>query len=106
MRTLDYGGKPLEVNDAGFLANPRLWDDDVARFLAREMEGVPALSPEHWAVIRYVRGFWEQHGLAPLIRLMCKTTGLTLKRIYELFPSGPALGACKVAGLPSPEGCI
>jgi tRNA 2-thiouridine synthesizing protein E len=27
-------------------------------------------------------------------------------KIYELFPSGPAKGACKVAGLPKPTGCV
>ncbi len=106
MPTLDYGGTPLEVNEAGFLARPTDWDDGVARFLARVAEGVTELSDEHWAVIRYIRGFYEEHGLAPLIRKICKTTGITLKRIYVLFPSGPAIGACKVAGLPSPDGCI
>ena len=29
-----------------------------------------------------------------------------LREIYELFPSGPAKGACKVAGLPKPTGCV
>jgi tRNA 2-thiouridine synthesizing protein E len=41
-----------------------------------------------------------------MIRSICKTTGLPLKRIYELFPSGPAKGACKLAGLPKPDGCV
>ncbi len=106
MPVLDYRGTPLEVNEAGFLAKPKAWDDGVALFLAREMEGLADLGPEHWAVVRYIRGFYEEHGLAPLLRKICRNTGLTLKRIYELFPSGPAMGACKVAGLPSPEGCI
>ena len=30
----------------------------------------------------------------------------TIEQIYELFPSGPAKGACKVAGLPKPTGCV
>ena len=106
MPTLDYRGTPLEVNDEGFLKRPAEWNDDVARFLAKEQEGLMALSDEHWATIRYIRGFYEEHGLAPLIRKICKTTGLKLKRIYELFPSGPAQGACKLAGLPSPDGCV
>ena len=32
--------------------------------------------------------------------------GFKLKEIYSLFPSGPAQGACKVAGLPKPTGCV
>lgn len=106
MATLSFHGAPLEVNDDGFLVKPEVWNDDVARFLAQQAEGVTELGDDHWKVIRYIRAFWEEHGLAPLIRKICKTTGLTLKRIYVLFPSGPAKGACRVAGLPSPDGCI
>ena len=106
MPTLDYRGTPLEVNEEGFLARPGEWDEGIALFLAREHEGLADLNDDHWAVIHYVRGFYEEHGMAPLIRKICKTTGLKLKYIYELFPSGPAKGACKLAGLPSADGCI
>ena len=106
MPTLDYRGTPLEVNEEGFLARPEEWDEGIALFLAREHEGLADLNDDHWAVIHYVRGFYEEHGMAPLIRKICKTTGLKLKYIYELFPSGPAKGACKLAGLPSADGCI
>ena len=41
-----------------------------------------------------------------MIRKLCKKTDFKLKYIYELFPSGPAKGACKVAGLPKPTGCV
>jgi TusE/DsrC/DsvC family sulfur relay protein len=37
---------------------------------------------------------------------LCKETGYDLKRVFELFPSGPVKGACKVAGLPKPTGCV
>lgn len=104
--TLPHSGAPLEVNEDGFLVRPEVWNDDVALLLAREAEGVAELTADHWKVIRYIRGFYEEHGLAPLIRKICKTTGITLKRIYALFPSGPAKGACKVAGLPSADGCV
>ena len=29
-----------------------------------------------------------------------------LKELYEIFPMGPAKGACKIAGLPKPDGCV
>ncbi|MCK5071467.1 MAG: TusE/DsrC/DsvC family sulfur relay protein, partial [Desulfocapsa sp.] len=41
-----------------------------------------------------------------MVRILSKTTGFPLKRIYELFPSGPGKGACKMAGLPKPTGCV
>ena len=36
----------------------------------------------------------------------CKTYAKDLKKIYDLFPSGPAKGACKLAGLSKPTGCV
>jgi tRNA 2-thiouridine synthesizing protein E len=38
--------------------------------------------------------------------MVVKQTGFDLKKIYQLFPGGPAKGACKVAGLPKPTGCV
>jgi len=106
MPTLDYRGTPLPVNDDGFLLKPEEWTRDIALFLARDQEGLAGLSDDHWAVIDFIRGFYLEHGRAPLIRYICKTTGLTLKTIYALFPSGPEQGACKLAGLPNADGCI
>ncbi len=106
MPALDYRGTPLEVNEQGFLLNPKEWNEDVALFLAEDQEGLTGLGADHWTVIHFVRGFWEEHGLAPMIRVLCKATRLKLKTIYELFPSGPAQGACKLAGLPRPDGCV
>lgn len=106
MPTLDHDGAPLPVNDDGFLVDPSQWSEEVALFLARDQEGLTELGDDHWAVLRYIRGFYLENGLAPMIRYICKKTGIKLKTIYELFPSGPAKGACKLAGLPSPDGCV
>lgn len=35
-----------------------------------------------------------------MVRILSKNTGYKLKEVYELFPSGPGKGACKMAGLP------
>jgi TusE/DsrC/DsvC family sulfur relay protein len=95
-----------EVNEEGFLLQPEKWNQTVACWLAQTQEGIAELSEDHWKVIRFLRQYWEQHGLAPMIRLLCQETGFSLRKIYELFPSGPAKGACKVAGLPKPDGCV
>ncbi|MBE0567154.1 MAG: TusE/DsrC/DsvC family sulfur relay protein [Krumholzibacteria bacterium] len=106
MPTLDFGGRKLEVNEDGFLIHPEDWDEELARHLARAEEGLDALTDEHWSVIRFIRGHFEETRAAPMVRSVCKATGLPLKRVYELFPSGPARGACKLAGLPKPDGCV
>jgi len=106
MPTLDYNGSSLEVNEEGFLTNPQEWNKDIALFLAKDQEGLDELNDDHWAVINYIRDYYEENELAPMVRKICKITGLKLKYIYELFPSGPAKGAAKLAGLPKPDGCV
>ena len=57
-------------------------------------------------MIRFIRQHWLENDSAPMVRSICKTVGVPLKTVYELFPSGPAKGACKLAGLPKPDGCV
>ncbi|MGZ5513556.1 MAG: TusE/DsrC/DsvC family sulfur relay protein [Candidatus Aminicenantales bacterium] len=106
MPFIELSGKQLEVNEEGFLVHSEAWDQEVAIFLARHEEGIEAMTNEHWAVVDFIRNYFLEKNLAPMVRSICKTTGLPLRRIYDLFPSGPAKGACKVAGLPKPDGCV
>lgn len=106
MPTIAFNGRQLEVNEEGFLVHPEEWNEEIAALLAREEEHIDMLTEEHWAVIRFIRSHFEDSHSAPMVRSVCKTTGLPLKRVYELFPSGPAKGACKLAGLPKPDGCV
>jgi tRNA 2-thiouridine synthesizing protein E len=105
MPTFTHGEISLEVDEDGFMQEPDAWNKEVAAALATT-EGVDALSEDHWKVVEYLRNYYTQFGVAPMIRKLCKETGYDLKRIYALFPSGPAKGACKVAGLPKPTGCV
>jgi dissimilatory sulfite reductase related protein len=102
---MELGGKQLEVDEDGFISDPAQWDEKVALSLA-VTEGVSDLSEIHWKLVNYLRDYYLKFNIAPMIRKVCKDTGLPLKQIYELFPSGPAKGACKVAGLPKPTGCV
>lgn len=105
MPTLTLAGKNFDVDEDGFIQDTSQWDDSIAKALA-EQEGIKELTDEHWKVIRYLRDYYQKFGSAPMIRKVTKETGMPLKRIYELFPTGPAKGACKLAGLPKPTGCI
>jgi TusE/DsrC/DsvC family sulfur relay protein len=101
----ELGGKKMEVDEDGFIQDPEQWDQAVAASLATT-EGVDELTDEHWKVVNYLREYYLEFNMAPMIRKLCKSTGFKLKEIYDLFPSGPAKGACKVAGLPKPTGCV
>ena len=105
MATITLAGKQFEVDEDGFIQDPTQWDDAIACALA-EQEGIKELTEEHWKVIRYLRNYYLQFGVAPMIRKLTKETGFQLKYIYQLFPTGPAKGACKLAGLPKPTGCV
>ncbi|MBM3325374.1 MAG: TusE/DsrC/DsvC family sulfur relay protein [Calditrichaeota bacterium] len=95
----------IDVDEDGFIEDPALWNEQVALALA-STEGVDALTEDHWKLINYLREYYAKFGIAPMIRKLCKETGYSLKEIYDLFPSGPAKGACKVAGLAKPTGCV
>jgi len=105
MPTFTQGDVSIEVDEDGFMMEPDQWNEAIAKALATT-EGVDELTEDHWKVVKYLREYYTQFGVAPMIRKLCKETGFSLKEIYELFPSGPAKGACKVAGLPKPTGCV
>jgi len=106
MTVIEDKGCSIEVNEEGFLQNPGEWDEQIAGILARVEEKIENLTEEHWSVINYIRNYYLEKNIAPMVRKVCKNTGFSLKHIFELFPSGPAKGACKVAGLPKPDGCV
>jgi dissimilatory sulfite reductase related protein len=105
MPTVELGGKSVEIDEDGFIQDPDQWDEKVALDLAKT-EGVNELSEEHWVLVNFLRNYYLKFGIAPMIRKVCKETKFDLKKIYDLFPSGPAKGGCKVAGLPKPTGCV
>ena len=105
MPLFEWHDVSINVDSDGFMENPEQWNENVAVALA-STEDILILSDEHWKVINYLRDYFKQYGIAPMIKKLCNETGFDLKKIYELFPSGPAKGACKVAGLPKPTGCV
>ncbi len=105
MVDFQVGDSTIDVDEDGFIQEPDLWNKDVAAALGKT-EGVDDITEEHWKVVNFLREYYLEFGVAPMIRKLCKSTGFKLNKIYELFPSGPAKGACKIAGLPKPTGCV
>jgi len=105
MARIEIEGRVFEVDGDGFLQNPEIWDEQVAVLFAAG-DGTGELTEKHWAIIRYIREYWQETNMAPMVRKICQHTGLRLTDVYRLFPLGPAKGACKIAGLPKPDGCV
>ena len=105
MAKAQLGGQEIEIDEDGFIQEPEKWNKEVAEDLAKA-EGASPMGEEHWRLVNYLREYYLKYEIAPPIRMLTKQTKIDLKKIYELFPGGPAKGACKVAGLPKPTGCV
>ena len=105
MPKASLGGIEIEIDEDGFIQEPEKWSKEVAEDLAKVEEAYP-MGEDHWKLVNYLRNYYLEYEIAPPIRMLTKQTGLDLKYIYQLFPKGPAAGACKVAGLPKPTGCV
>lgn len=98
-------GIDIELDEDGFIQEPGKWSKVLAEELAKTENAYP-MNENHWKIVDFLRDYYLKFGVAPPIRMVVKKTGIDLKQIYELFPGGPAKGACKVAGLPKPTGCV
>ncbi|SFI75904.1 TusE/DsrC/DsvC family sulfur relay protein [Amycolatopsis sacchari] len=105
MTTRTYAGTTVEVNDEGFFTDPAQWREDMAPAIARDA-GLGDLTDQHWQVIKFMRAEYESKGTGPTVRALGKTSGVTVKDLYRLFPKGPAKLAARIAGIPKPRGCI
>ncbi len=93
------------MDEDGFLLKGDDFNDDWVDYV-KGVEGIGEMTDEHQKVIDALQEYYKKNGIAPMVRILSKTTGFPLKRIYELFPWGPAKGACRVAGLPRPDSCV
>ena len=105
MPIVTLGGQQIETDGDGFIQEPDKWNKEMAEDLAKTEEAYP-MNEDHWKLVNYLRNYFLEFGIAPPVRMLTKQTGLDLKTIYKLFPGGPAKGACKIAGLPKPTGCV
>jgi tRNA 2-thiouridine synthesizing protein E len=95
----------LDLNEEGFFLHPEDWKEEMVPALAAR-EGISELTDRHWQVIRFMRSEYFEKGTGPTVRVLGKTSGVSIKELYQLFPKGPAKVAARIAGIPKPRGCI
>ncbi len=104
-RVLQVRGRPVLTDSEGYLRDLSDWSEDFVRALARQEE--LTLTDEHWAVIRFLRAFYAEHGVQAQVRVMIKHfTELwgpergSNHYLHELFPrGGPQKQGNRLAGL-------
>ncbi|MFN8020156.1 MAG: TusE/DsrC/DsvC family sulfur relay protein [Acidimicrobiales bacterium] len=103
--TTPAGVTNVELTDDGFFVDPSVWTEDMVPELASR-EGIDDVTAGHWQVVRFMRKEYLEKGTGPSVRALGKTSGVSVKELYELFPKGPAKIAARIAGIPKPKGCI
>jgi tRNA 2-thiouridine synthesizing protein E len=103
--TATITGVDVRVNEEGFFEDPTEWTEEMAVELAKD-KGIDPLTEKHWQVIHFMRKEFFEKGTGPTVRVLGKTSGVTVKELYQLFPKGPAKMAAQIAGIPKPRGCI
>ena len=98
----------MTLDEEGYLVDPAEWNEEIAEALARK-EGI-ALTDAHWAVIRFMRTYYEEHHIAPDARHVMKHLGeyrgpdqADRNDLFRLFPYGYVKQACKIAGMRRPR---
>lgn len=107
----EFEGKPIKVYASGNLVNLEDWSEALADALAKR-ESIQ-LTEEHWKILKFLRKFYFQYGVTPMVKVLIKhmteelgADSANQSHMYKLFPGGPAKQGSRIAGLPSPQGCI
>ena len=105
MATIDLNGVMMEVDEDGFIQEPDKWTENVAKALA-EKEGIGELTEAHWKVMNYLRNYFLENGIAPMVRKLTKETGVDLKRSTPSSRRGPPTPRANGPDFPSrPDAC-
>ncbi|AHE98252.1 TusE/DsrC/DsvC family sulfur relay protein [Thioalkalivibrio paradoxus] len=105
---IEFNDTTIATDEEGYLVDPDAWTSGVAEHIAAE-EGID-LTDEHWAVIRFIRGYYDEHQIAVdarfVIKFLDEEFGYGDKahnHLFELFPYGYVKQACRIAGMRRPR---
>ena len=105
--TIKLNGTTIEIDNEGYLLDPSDWNIELAKKLAATEK--LDMQDAHWAVVHFVRDYYEQRQSVPEARHALKALRekygkdkATRKFLYSLFPYGYGQQACKIAGMRKP----
>ena len=107
----EFNGEVYHLSKEGNLIERYAWNENMAELLAAREE--MQLTEDHWVVIHFMRDFYNEYLISPMIKLLLRHMQESLgaeksnkQYLYELFPEGPSKQGSRIAGLPYPAGCI
>ncbi len=104
-KALLVNGSEVLTDSEGYIVNLDEWSEDFARAQARAED--LTLTEEHWQVIRFLRDYYQEHGVQAQVRVMirhfAKVWGPergTNRYLHDIFPrGGPQKQGNRLAGL-------
>jgi len=102
---LKIKGKDYDVDEDGYLLDSGARDKDWHEHVLKE-EGLTELTDEHNHVLEKLAIHRDKHGTLPTAADLSRATGMKIRYMHELFPTGPGRAACKILGLPPTDGLV
>ncbi len=104
-KALLVNGSEVLTDSEGYIVNLDEWSEDFARAQARAED--LTLTEEHWQVIRFLRDYYQEHGVQAQVRVMIKHFAKvwgpergTNRYLHDIFPrGGPQKQGNRLAGL-------
>ena len=108
--TIIVNGKELLLDGEGYLLDLDAWTEEFA--ITRAKEETLELNDEHWEVIKFIRFYYETHGVQAAVRDMLKhfrqhwsKQKATNRYLHMIFPNGgPQKQGNRLAGIRKPKG--
>lgn len=103
-------GRAIATDSEGYLVDRSCWSEDFVR--AQAGREALVLTPEHWEVIRFLRDYYERHGVQAQVRVMIRhfrdewgPQRGNNHYLHDLFPvGGPQKQGNRLAGLLKTKG--
>lgn len=100
MKTIEYQGRTIELDDQGYLANIDDWDETVASALS-EQEGMGQITYDQLDILMFMRQYYQKFKFFPIVGAVCKNVHQPDDCVSDEFMD--PVTAWKIAGLPEPD---
>jgi tRNA 2-thiouridine synthesizing protein E len=100
MKTIEYGGVEITLDEEGYLSDFDAWNEKIACGLA-EREGIDELTKDRMDVIKFMRDYYIQYKSFPILGAVCKNVHQPRDCVSVDFID--PVKAWKIAGLPKPS---